>query len=136
MKEHRINVNGVTRDMTPEEIAEMQKMELEELGNVQPTTIEEKVRMLAEQIEEVLPEGTKQARDMNGTVQLPFKVGYRWKKKLVGTQIIYESVPDPDAIGTQNNPIIYTEDCPLIDNAWYMKDGKMMVYMMGEFEEM
>lgn len=126
----------VYRDATEEEEAEMQKSALEEALTFRPTTVEEKMQMLAEQIQEVLPEGTMQNRSMNGEITLPFKVGYRWEKKLVGNQIIYESVPDPNAIGTQQNPIIYTEDCPLIDNAWYKKDGKMMVYMMGEFEEM
>lgn len=126
----------VYRDMTEEEEAEMQKSALEEALTFRPTTIEEKMQMLAEQIEEVLPEGTKQARDINGTVQLPFKVGYRWEKKLVGNQIIYESVADPQAIGTQQNPIIYTEDSPLIDNAWYKFGDVLKVYMQGEFEEM
>lgn len=126
----------VYRDMTEEEEAEMQKFAIEEATTFHPTTIEEKIEMLAEQITEVLPEGAMQNRSMDGTVTLPFKVGYRWEKKLVGNTIMWESVPDPNAIGTQENPIIYTDDVPLIDNAWYKKDGKLMVYMMGEFEEM
>lgn len=125
----------VYRDATPEEMAEAQKVELEQLMSVQPTTIEEKIQMLAEQITEEFPEGTIQSRDMSGTIQLPFKVGYRWEKKLNGTQIVYESVADPNALGTKDNPIYFTEESPLIDNAFYVKDGQTFVYMSGEFIE-
>lgn len=124
----------VYRDMTPEEEAEMQASELEMLTHTMPTTMEEKMQMLVETIQEQKPEGTTVNED--GTLKLPFKVGYRWEKKLVGNTIMYESVEDPNALGTQQNPIIYHEGVQLIDNAWYKFGDILKVYMMGEFEEL
>ena len=126
----------VYRDATPEEMSEMQKSELEQMMEFHPATIEEKIQMLAEQITEELPEGTIQNRSMDGGITLPFKVGYRWERKLVGNTIVYESVQDPHALGTVQNPIYFTEDSPLIDNAFYIKDGVTVVYMSGEFISM
>lgn len=125
----------VYRDATPEEMAEMQKSELEQMMEFHPATIEEKIQMLAEQITEELPEGTIQNRSMDGGITLPFKVGYRWERKLVGTTIVYESVFDPNAIGTDQNPIYYTDESPRINNAFYIKDGKKFVYMGDDFVE-
>ena len=34
--------------------------------------------------------------------------------------------------GTKDNPIVYTEGVPLINNAYYLKDGKIYVWM-GEW---
>lgn len=126
----------VYRDATAEEMAEMQKEELAHLNEYHPLTVEEKTKLLAEQITEELPEGTIMGRSVDAPITLPFKVGYRWERKLVGMTVVYESVRDENAIGTQNNPIIYTEECPLIDNAWYKFGDTLKVYMMGEFEEM
>lgn len=77
---------------------------------------------------------TKPVSEAIGTeIELPVKVGFKWEVVLTGNTFSYQLVEDPGAIGTIDNPIYYYEGCPLINNAFYIKDGGMFVYMDGEF---
>lgn len=60
---------------------------------------------------------------------LPFKLGYKWKPKLVNDRIIFENVKDANAIGTSNNPILFVEYVKLIPNAYYLYEGERYVYV-------
>ena len=46
-----------------------------------------------------------------------------------------EYVKQQNPVGTQDNPIEYYDGVPLIDNAYYIKDGKRQVYMDGTWTE-
>lgn len=67
---------------------------------------------------------------------IPFKLGYKAKLVEGSNGFAYEYVVDDTAIGTsENNAIVYSEEMPLINNAFYKKDGIIQVYMNGEFVE-
>ncbi len=58
------------------------------------------------------------------------KVGYDWKNIYVGEVLVRrEYVEQETKTGTEDNPIVYAEGVPLINNAYYLKDGKKYVWM-------
>lgn len=60
------------------------------------------------------------------------KLGYDWKNVYVGEVLVrQEYVKQETPTGTLDNPIVYTEGVPLIDNAYYLKDKKKYVWMDG-----
>lgn len=122
----------VTRDMTPEEEAEHQKFTLEEMTRPIEVTEQDKIAALTDGVEVAIPPEATQEAD---GVHLPFKVGYRWEKVCGNGRVHFELVPDPNAIGTQDNPIIWSEGVQMLNNAFYVKDGKTYVYMSGELIE-
>ncbi len=64
------------------------------------------------------------------------KLGYNWKITRIGNlEAKKEYVKQQNPVGTQDNPIEYYDGVPLIDNAYYIKDGKRQVYMSGEWTE-
>lgn len=61
------------------------------------------------------------------------KLGYDWKVYTVNDMAVRkEYVVQENPTGTKDNPIVYTEGVPLINNAYYRKDGKIYVWM-GEW---
>lgn len=64
------------------------------------------------------------------------KLGYDWKETYIGDKLIMQEYVEQEVkLGTEENPIEYKEGCSLIDNAYYNKDGKVYLYMGGEFVE-
>lgn len=58
------------------------------------------------------------------------KVGYDWKNIYIGDVLVrQEYVEQKNPVGTADNPIVYEEGMPLINNAYYLKDGKKYVWM-------
>lgn len=65
------------------------------------------------------------------------KIGFDWVIEKLGETILTKTyVEQAIPVGTAENPIWYTEDVELIDNAYYVKDGARYVYMAGEWIEM
>ena len=64
------------------------------------------------------------------------KLGQNWVETYVGDVLVQkEYVPQENPVGTSpENPIEYAEGVPLINNAYYRKDGKLYVYMNGWVE--
>ena len=63
------------------------------------------------------------------------KLGYDWKVYMVNNIAVRkEYVVQENPTGTKNNPIGYTEGVPLINNAYYRKDGEIYVWA-GEWVE-
>lgn len=64
------------------------------------------------------------------------KLGQNWVETYVGDVLVQkEYVPQENPVGTSpENPIEYAEGVPLINNAYYRKDGKLYVYMDGWVE--
>ena len=58
------------------------------------------------------------------------KLGYDWRNVYVGDVLVrQEYVAQATSTGTLDNPIIYADGVPLINNAYYLKDGKIYVWM-------
>ena len=63
------------------------------------------------------------------------KLGFDWINTFVGETLVrQEYVEQENPAGTEANPIVYAEGVPLINNAYYLKDGKVYVYMEGWVE--
>lgn len=64
------------------------------------------------------------------------KLGFDWIEEYLGEILLTKTyVQQTNPVGTKDNPIEYSDGIQLIDNAYYMKDGKLVVYMDGEFAE-
>ena len=64
------------------------------------------------------------------------KLGYDWVITNVGSlEAKKEYVAQENPAGTRDNPITYYDGVTLIDNAYYLKDGKRQVYMDGTWTE-
>lgn len=58
------------------------------------------------------------------------KLGYDWQNTYVGDILVrQEYVGQEHPTGTVDNPIVYAEGVPLINNAYYLKDGVLYVWM-------
>lgn len=58
------------------------------------------------------------------------KIGFDWRNIYVGDVLVrQEYVEQEHPTGTADNPIVYAEGVPLINNAYYLKDGKKYVWM-------
>ena len=59
------------------------------------------------------------------------KLGYDWLTISVNNVVVRkEYVEQENPAGAESNPIRYTDDVPLINNAFYLKDdGKLYVWM-------
>ena len=63
------------------------------------------------------------------------KIGYDFNNVYVGETLVrQEYVQQGNPTGTEDNPMVYTDGVPLINNAFYLKDGKKYVYMDGWVE--
>ncbi len=92
----KISINGVIREMTAAEIAEMQEAILKHDSKIEPLTNEKKIDLILESIAEA-PAPT-----------LEPKVGYRWKPIYsTAAGFAWELVEDPTALGTIKNPLYW-----------------------------
>ena len=58
------------------------------------------------------------------------KIGFDWRNIYVGDVLVrQEYIEQEHPTGTVDNPIVYAEGVPLINNAYYLKDGVLYVWM-------
>lgn len=68
------------------------------------------------------------------TVEQSDKLGFNWiKTSLKGVMVKAEYIEQENPVGVQSNP--FTNDSVLLNNAFYLIDGKMYVYMNGQMIE-
>lgn len=88
--------NGIYREMTAAEIAEMQESSMAAESTIEPLTDEKKLELLLATIPEA-PMPTAEP-----------KVGYKWQPMYTSSAgFAWELVEDPDALGTMNNPLYW-----------------------------
>lgn len=115
----KIYENGIIRDMTPEEIAEMQQN--------QPDTVPEELTtekkldlMLAAIPEEPMPDSEP-------------KLGYKWQPIYTPSSgFAWELVEDPTALGTQNNPRYWVIGLAVRLGHYYTTDGVTLKMAVNE----
>ena len=111
----RICENGVYRDATDEEIAEMQARELENSG-VAELSDEDKLHLFLQSI------------PTEATPTVEPKVGYKWQAVYSGTAgFAWELVEDPNALGTMNNPLVWLPGAAVKAGYHYTSGGKVYV---------
>lgn len=111
----RICENGVYRDATDEEIAEMQARELENSG-VAELSDEDKLHLFLASI------------PTEATPTVEPKVGYKWQAIYSGTAgFAWELVEDPNALGTQANPLVWLPGASVKAGYHYTSGGKVYV---------
>ena len=115
----KICENGVIRDMTPEEIAEMQRNQPE--ATVEPLTNDKKLAlMLAAIPEEPIPDSEP-------------KLGYKWQAMYTPSSgFAWELVPDPSALGTQSNPRYWLAGMAVRLGHYYTTDGQTLKMAVAE----
>ena len=109
----KICKNGIIRDMTAAEIAEVQAMDLE---NTQPEelTDEKKLSLFLASI------------PTQDTPTMEPKVGYKWQPMYSSTAgFVWELVEDPNAMGTQKNPLQWISGMSVKMGYHYTVDGKI-----------
>lgn len=109
----RIYANGIIRDMTAEEIAEVQAMDLE---NTHPEelTDEKKLSLFLASI------------PTQDTPTMEPKVGYKWQPMYSSTAgFAWELVEDPNALGTQKNPLQWISGMNVKMGYHYTVGGKI-----------
>lgn len=106
----KIYENGIYRDMTPEEIAEMQQNQPETAS--ESLTNDKKLElMLAAIPEEPMPDSEP-------------KLGYKWQPIYTPSSgFAWELVEDPTALGTQNNPRYWVIGLAVRLGHYYTTDG-------------
>ena len=106
----KICENGVIRDMTADEIAEMQQNQLDTVP--EELTTEKKLDlMLAAIPEEPMPDSEP-------------KLGYKWQPIYTPSSgFAWELVEDPPALGTQNNPRYWVIGLAVRLGHYYTTDG-------------
>lgn len=88
--------NGVIREMTAEEIAEMQEISMAAETTIEPMTNEKKLELLLATIPEA-PMPTAEP-----------KVGYKWQPMYTSSAgFAWELVEDQNALGTLRNPLYW-----------------------------
>lgn len=115
----KICENGVIRDMTADEIAEMQQN--------QPDTVPEELTtekkldlMLAAIPEEPMPDSEP-------------KLGYKWQPIYTPSSgFAWELVEDPTALGTQNNPRYWVIGLAVRLGHYYTTDGVTLKMAVNE----
>jgi hypothetical protein len=115
----KIYENGVIRDMTPEEIAEMQQNQPDTVP--EELTIEKKLElMLAAIPEEPMPDSEP-------------KLGYKWQPMYTPSSgFAWELVEDPTALGTQNNPRYWVIGLAVRLGHYYTTDGQRLKVAVNE----
>lgn len=94
----KICENGIIREMTAEEIAEMQQAELAGRNVTEELTQEKKIELMLAAI------------PTQDTPNVEPKVGYRWKPIYTASAgFAWELVEDPNALGTMKNPLRWAE---------------------------
>lgn len=85
--------------------------------------------------EEILALVTKYGGFRTQVVQSD-KIGFDWREEYIGDVLLNRTyVGQENPVGTKENPIEYYEGLPLINGAYYMKDGTRQVYMDEEWAE-
>lgn len=115
----KICENGVIRDMTPEEIAEMQQNQPDTVP--EELTTEKKLElMLAAIPEEPMPDSEP-------------KLGYKWQPIYTPSSgFAWELVEDPTALGTQNNPRYWVIGLAVRLGHYYTTDGVTLKMAVNE----
>lgn len=115
----KICENGVIRDMTPEEIAEMQQNQPETAA--ESLTNDKKLElMLAAIPEEPMPDSEP-------------KLGYKWQPIYAPSSgFAWELVEDPTALGTQNNPRYWVIGLAVRLGHYYTTDGVTLKMAVNE----
>lgn len=115
----KICENGVIRDMTPEEIAEMQQNQPDTVP--EELTTEKKLElMLATIPEEPMPDSEP-------------KLGYKWQPIYTPSSgFAWELVEDPTALGTQNNPRYWVIGLAVRLGHYYTTDGVTLKMAVNE----
>lgn len=115
----KICENGVIRDMTPEEIAEMQQNQPETAAEA--LTNDKKLElMLAAIPEEPMPDSEP-------------KLGYKWQPMYTPSSgFAWELVEDPTALGTQNNPRYWVIGLAVRLGHYYTTDGVTLKMAVNE----
>lgn len=115
----RICENGIYRDMTPEEIAEMQQNQPETAA--ESLTNDKKLElMLAAIPEEPMPDSEP-------------KLGYKWQPIYTPSSgFAWELVEDPMALGTQNNPRYWVIGLAVRLGHYYTTDGVTLKMAVNE----
>lgn len=109
----RIYENGTIRDMTAEEIAEVQAMNLES-AQPEELTNEKKLSLFLASI------------PTQDTPSVEPKLGYKWQPMYSGaTGFAWELVEDPNALGTQKNPLQWINGMNVKMGYHYTVDGKI-----------
>lgn len=110
----KVYENGEIRDMTTKEIAALQESQLNAERSVDPLTDGEKIAlMLAAIPEEPVPTTEP-------------KVGYKWQPMYSSTAgFAWELVEDPNALGTQKNPLQWISGMSVKMGYHYTVDGKI-----------
>lgn len=92
----KIGENGVIREMTVAEIAEMQEISMAAESIIEPLTDEKKLKLMLATIPEAPMPTVEQ------------KVGYKWKPMYTSSAwFAWELVKDPNAFGTMENPMYW-----------------------------
>lgn len=64
------------------------------------------------------------------------KLGFNWVDEYIGGALLSRTYSEQESIaGTEENPIEYSEETPLIENAFYLKDGVSCVCIDGALTE-
>lgn len=115
----KIYENGVIRDMTPEEIAEMQQNQPDTVP--EELTTEKKLElMLAAIPEEPMPDSEP-------------KLGYKWQPIYTPSSgFAWELVEDPTALGAQNNPRYWVIGLAVRLGHYYTTDGVTLKMAVNE----
>lgn len=115
----KICENGIYRDMTPEEIAEMQQNYPDTVP--EELTTEKKLElMLAAIPEEPMPDSEP-------------KLGYKWQPMYTPSSgFAWELVEDPTALGTQNNPRYWVIGLAVRLGHYYTTDGVTLKMAVNE----
>ena len=115
----KIYENGIYRDMTVEEIAEMQQNQPETAA--ESLTNDKKLElMLAAIPEEPMPDSEP-------------KLGYKWQPIYTPSSgFAWELVEDPTALGTQNNPRYWVIGMAVRLGHYYTTDGVTLKMAVNE----
>lgn len=89
----KICINGLVRDMTPDEVMAYQEAVITAQQQIPTAGLEDKTRVYIESI------------PTEDTPTVPPKIGFKWKLIYRGIAgFAWELVPDPDAVGTVTKP--------------------------------
>lgn len=89
----KICINGLVRDMTPDEVTAYQEATIMTQQQIPTAGLEDKIRVYIESIPTA------------DTPTVPPKIGFKWKLIYRGTAgFAWELIPDPDAVGTVSKP--------------------------------
>lgn len=111
--------NGIYREMTAAEIAEMQEMEMAAESIIEPLTNEKKLELMLASIPET-PMPTVEP-----------KVGYKWKPMYSSSSgFAWELVEDPTALGTMKKPLYWLPG-KAVKMGYHYTDGSTIYVTLG-----